>query len=79
MSQNRPNQLHDPDKTNPLPPKTGDQALDELALLRHEFSEFRKDFKKLNNELSLRIAFGIIGSVLFLLLFRSCEAAIFHL
>ena len=79
MSKKNPNQSLDLDEPNSLPPKTGNQALDELALLRHEFSEFRKDFKKLNNELSLRIAFGIVGSVLFLLLFRSCEAAIFHL
>lgn len=38
-------------------------ALDELSAIRHEMSEFRKEFVKLNKELSMRIAFGVIGSL----------------
>ncbi|QLE39272.1 hypothetical protein FD723_01255 [Nostoc sp. C052] len=45
-------------------PKQTNPAVDELVALRQEMSEFRKDFAKFNQELSLKIAFGVIGSVI---------------
>ncbi|MGM3308892.1 hypothetical protein ACSQ6I_23425 [Anabaena sp. WFMT] len=44
------------------PPKQGNPAVDELVALRQEISELRKDFAKFSKELSLKVAFGIIGS-----------------
>ncbi|WP_109009236.1 hypothetical protein [Nostoc commune] len=46
------------------PEKKPNPAFDELAALRREVNEFRKDFAKFNQELSLKIAFGVIGSVI---------------
>ncbi|MEH1902497.1 MAG: hypothetical protein V7L04_14030 [Nostoc sp.] len=46
------------------PQKKPNSAGDELAALRQELSEFRKDFAKFNQELSLKIAFGVIGSII---------------
>lgn len=46
------------------PPKPSNPAVDELVALRQEMSEFRKDFAKFNKELSAKIAFGIIGSLI---------------
>ncbi|MEH2116068.1 hypothetical protein [Nostoc sp.] len=48
----------------PMPPNQTNPAVDELVALRQEMSEFRKDFAKFNQELSLKIAFGVIGSVI---------------
>ncbi|HYX15677.1 MAG TPA: hypothetical protein VE944_15175 [Nostoc sp.] len=48
----------------PVPPKQTNPAVDELAALRQEISEFRKDFAKFSKELSLKMAFGIIGSLI---------------
>lgn len=45
------------------PKPSNNAAVEELIALRQEIAEFRKDFKKLNAELSLRIAFGVIGSL----------------
>lgn len=45
------------------PQPSNNPALDELSAIRHEMSEFRKEFVKLNKELSMRIAFGVIGSL----------------
>jgi len=39
-------------------------AVDELRAIRKELVELRKDFSKLNQELSMRIAFGVIGSLI---------------
>lgn len=47
-----------------MPPNQTNPAVDELVALRQEMSEFRKDFAKFNQELSLKIAFGVIGSVI---------------
>ena len=59
---NKIRQTRPPNPDEPNSPKSGNPALDELTLLRHEVCEFKKDFKRLNNELSWRIAFGNIGS-----------------
>jgi hypothetical protein len=48
----------------PIPPKQTNPAVDELIALRQELSEFRKDFAEFSKELSLKVAFGVIGSVL---------------
>ncbi|MHC5736557.1 hypothetical protein [Nostoc sp.] len=48
----------------PIPPKQINPAVDELVALRQEMSEFRKDFAKFNKELSLKVTFGIIGSII---------------
>ncbi|MEH1821505.1 MAG: hypothetical protein V7L31_20900 [Nostoc sp.] len=48
----------------PIPPKQTNPAVDELVALRQEMSEFRKDFAQFGKELSLKIAFGVIGSVI---------------
>lgn len=48
----------------PILPKQTNPAVDELVALHQEMSEFRKDFAKFNQELSLKIAFGVIGSVI---------------
>lgn len=48
----------------PIPPKQANSAVEELVALRQEMSELRKDFAKLNKELSLKIAFGVIGSII---------------
>jgi hypothetical protein len=51
-----------PKKLAPLLPSN--PAVDELKAIRKELIELRKDFSKLNQELSMRIAFGVIGSLI---------------
>ncbi|MEH1808473.1 hypothetical protein [Nostoc sp.] len=50
----------------PPMPKQSNQAVDELIALRREMSEFRKDFAEFSKELSRKVAFGIIGSLVLL-------------
>ncbi|MDZ8138387.1 MAG: hypothetical protein RM049_24285 [Nostoc sp. DedQUE04] len=47
-----------------IPPKQTNPAVDELVALRQWMSEFRKDFTQFGKELSLKVAFGVIGSVI---------------
>ncbi|MFB2770118.1 hypothetical protein ACE1AT_12650 [Pelatocladus sp. BLCC-F211] len=49
----------------PVPePKTGNQAVDELRAIREELALLRRDVAKANRELSLKVAFGVIGSLI---------------
>ncbi|MEH2379942.1 MAG: hypothetical protein V7K27_13830 [Nostoc sp.] len=47
-----------------VPPKQINPAVDELIALRQEFSKFREDFNDFSKELSAKIAFGVIGSII---------------
>ncbi|MEH2393715.1 MAG: hypothetical protein V7K21_19310 [Nostoc sp.] len=46
------------------PQKKPNPAVDELVSLRQEMKEFRNEFAKFSKELSLKVAFGVIGSAI---------------
>lgn len=60
------------------PPKQSNPAIDELVALRQEISEFRKDFAKFKKQISLHIAFGVIGSLILVSVFNSFLTLLFH-
>ena len=52
-------------------------AVEELKAIKHELIELRRDFSKLNQELSMRIAFAVIASIVLISLGSGLLSLIF--